>query len=80
MSQRTGSATTLINGPEVMIHASTVETFGVALCIGRYGTGCTELWLSTDKAREIAAALTKAADHYDAETARLAAESQKVAA
>lgn len=33
-------------------------------------------YLSTDEARDVAAALIKAADHYDAETARLAAEAQ----
>ena len=33
-------------------------------------------YLTTDEARDVAAALTKAADHYDAETARLAAEAQ----
>lgn len=33
-------------------------------------------YLTTDEARDVAAALIKAADHYDAETARLAAESQ----
>lgn len=33
-------------------------------------------YLTTDEARDVAAALIKAADHYDAETARLAAEAQ----
>lgn len=33
-------------------------------------------YLTTDDARDVAAALIKAADHYDAETARLAAEAQ----
>ena len=33
-------------------------------------------YLSTDEARDVAAALIKAADHYDAETARLAAEAK----
>lgn len=33
-------------------------------------------YLTTDEARDVAAALIRAADHYDAETARLAAEAQ----
>lgn len=33
-------------------------------------------YLTTGEARDVAAALIKAADHYDAETARLAAEAQ----
>lgn len=36
------------------------------------GAGSLDRYMTAQQARELAAALTRAADHYDAETARLA--------
>lgn len=79
MSQRTQSPATYITNPDAMVFASHSEGTGIVFAMGRYAYGCFETWLTPDKAREIAEGLIRAADHYDAETVRLAAESQKVA-
>ena len=78
--QRTQSPATYITNPDAMVFASHSEGTGIVFAMGRYAYGCFETWLTPAKAREIAAALIASADHYDAETARLAAELQEVAA
>lgn len=58
----------------VTVSATALDTdWQVRLTIGRQETGGEFIsYLTTTDARKIAAALTKAADHYDAESARLA--------
>jgi len=49
----------------------------VSIEIGSVYDAYITTWLSSDDARALATALIASADHYDAETARLAAEEAK---
>lgn len=72
---RTGAFHYPIAGSQVSATALNHENadgWHVCLELGRPGTGGFIRYLSTSDARALAAALVTAADHYDAETARLA--------
>lgn len=72
---RTGAHHYPIAGSQVSATALDHENAGgwhVCLEFGRPGTGGFTRYLSTSQARALAASLVAAADHYDAETARLA--------
>lgn len=66
----------------VSVHAIHLDDphWNVSLTLGQISEGrhlvTAYTYLTTDEARDVAAALIKAADHYDAETARLAAEAK----
>ena len=72
---RTGALHYPIVGTQVSATAldrENADSWDVCLELGRPGTGGFIRYLSTSDARALAAALVTAADHYDAETARLA--------
>lgn len=73
MGRRAGELYFLAGGDYV--HALTLapeDDWHVSIEFGRPGTGAFLRYLTVQQAREMADALVSAADHYDAETARLA--------
>jgi len=74
---RTGTLHYPVSGSQVSATALPTENadgWHVCLEFGHPGTGGFLRYLSTSQARALAASLVSAADHYDAETARLAGE------
>lgn len=72
---RTGSQHYPIAGSQVgatALASEQADGWHVSLEFGRPGTGGFLRYLSTSEARALAASLVSAADHYDAETVRLA--------
>ena len=68
---------------EVRIRATSAETapgFAIVYETGYGRSGIYSVYFSPDEARAAAAALIACADHYDAETARVAAAAQQVSA